>query len=69
MPRNEEAKRKWRQTMANKYGENWGSKFASKAGKASTPGGFGTDKVGKDGLTGKERATKFGVLNHKKKEE
>ena len=55
--------------MANKYGENWGSKFASKAGKASTPGGFGTDKVGKDGLTGKERATKFGVLNHKKKEE
>lgn len=37
----------------------------SRGGKASTPGGFGTDKVGEDGLTGKERARIASAKAHK----
>ena len=47
------------QTEREKYGHKFLSKRAQKAGKR-TKGGFASEKVGKDGLTGRERASKYG---------
>ena len=39
------------------YGEDYYRRIGKKGGSVSTPtGGFGSDKVGPDGLTGHERA-------------
>lgn len=38
------------------YGEDYYSKIGSKGGSYQGPKGFGTTKVGEDGLTGRERA-------------
>jgi general stress protein YciG len=54
-----EGARKRLETIKQKYGENQQSEWAKQASKSS-PGGFASDKVGKDGLTGKERARKAG---------
>lgn len=40
-----------------KYGEDWYTKIGALGGKAGKTGGFASDKVGVDGLTGKERAS------------
>lgn len=45
------------------------SKIGVKGGQSSHKGGFASDKVGKDGLTGKERATKYGNQNKGKRED
>ena len=64
----EEATKKWRKTMEKKYGgaSEYMKKIGSKGGSISTTGGFASKKVGKDGLTGRERAKKFGALGGKK---
>lgn len=43
-------------TNIEKYGKDFYKNIGAKGGKASTTGGFGSDKVGADGLTGKQRA-------------
>lgn len=44
-------------TNKERYGEDFYKTQGKKGGLVSTPnGGFGSDKVGNDGLTGKERA-------------
>ena len=43
-------------TNKQKHGEDFYKRIGSKGGKKSCNGGFGSNKVGKDGLTGAERA-------------
>lgn len=54
------AAKKWRKTMIDRYGKEGFKEMLSesgrKGGKASNNGGFASDKVGADGLTGKQRA-------------
>lgn len=52
---------KWRETMLTKYGgtegmREWLRHIGSKGGSRSTRGGFASLKIGKDGLSGRERA-------------
>lgn len=44
------------QTKDLLYGPEWRSKQASIGGKARSPGNYGTTRIGKDGLTGPQRA-------------
>lgn len=53
------------QKARNTTYEKFGKDFYKRIGKmASHPGtgGFASDKVGKDGLTGRERAKKYGAI-------
>lgn len=43
-------------TNKAKYGDNFYREIGAKGGRLSTTGGFASDVVGKDGLTGRERA-------------
>lgn len=60
-PGSEQATQKWRQTMLNRFGsmealhEHMQS-MGSEGGKRGTNGGFASNKVGADGLTGIQRA-------------
>lgn len=53
-------------TNKKKYGEGFYSRIGKKGGYNGTTGGFGSDKVGKDGLTGAERARIAGAKGGKK---
>ena len=44
------------QTNKRKYGENFYANIGAKGGRNGNTGGFASNLVGKDGLTGKERA-------------
>lgn len=49
-----------------KYGDDFYKRIGAKGGRNGHTGGFGSSKVGKDGLTGKQRARiagKKGGLN------
>lgn len=48
------------ETVKELYGEDYYRIIGSKGGKRSRNGGFGSEKVGDDGLTGKERASIVG---------
>lgn len=50
------------QTNKRKYGEDYYVNIGRIGGKASKNGGFGSSKIGKDGLTGKERARLAGAV-------
>lgn len=56
---------KARNTTYSKFGKNFYKKIGAMASHPGT-GGFASDKVGKDGLTGKERARKFGAIGGRK---
>jgi len=62
----EESRNKWRASMIERYG-SWENVLAEmkrrkqKGGQTSTTGGFASNKVGADGLTGRQRAAKYGV--------
>lgn len=43
-------------TNKAKYGDNFYREIGAKGGRNSSTGGFASDIVGKDGLTGRERA-------------
>lgn len=43
-------------TNIAKYGNDFYSRIGKAGGKAGHTGGFNSDKIGKDGLTGRERA-------------
>jgi len=47
---------------ANKerYGDDWYARIGAIGGKNGKTGGFAAEKVGKDGLTGRERASVAG---------
>ena len=49
------------QSNIERHGKNYYSKIGRKGGKRSTAGGFASQKVGKDGLTGSERARLAGA--------
>lgn len=48
--------RKARDTNLEKYGKDFYANIGRKGGKNGHTGGFASDKVGRDGLTGYERA-------------
>ena len=65
-PEAELAKQRWRKTMEEKYGKSlhdhmveMGRKGGKKVGKLS---GFACPLVGADGMTGPERAQKYGSI-------
>ncbi len=47
-------------TLKKLYGDDYFSKIGSRGGKNNKTGGFASDVVGKDGLTGKQRAVEMG---------
>lgn len=47
------------------YGEDFYGIIGAKGGKLGTTGGFACEKIGPDGLTGKERASKYGSIGGK----
>lgn len=47
---------KARATNLAKYGDDFYSNIGRKGGRAGTTGGFASEKIGADGLTGFERA-------------
>ena len=58
---------KWKETMIKKFGSEeamleWVRSNGARGGKISKGGGFGSKKIGKDGLTGRERAKKAGSI-------
>ena len=51
-----EGGKKASKTNLKKYGKDFYARIGSIGGRKSVTGGFASDKVGKDGLTGPERA-------------
>jgi hypothetical protein len=52
-------------TNKAKYGDNFYRKIGANGGRNSNNGGFASDKVGPDGLTGRERALIVGAVGGK----
>ncbi len=57
--------RKAAQTNKTRHGSDFYAKIGQKGGQLGTSGGFASAKVGKDNLTGKERARQAGRLGGK----
>lgn len=53
---------KAKRTIQAKYGHGYYAKIGAIGGANGTTGGFASDLVGKDGLTGRERARKAGIV-------
>lgn len=53
-------------TNQTKYGPDFYARIGSIGGRKGKTGGFASDKVGADGLTGRERARKAGYLGGRK---
>lgn len=49
-------------TNRKKYGEDFYARIGAMGGKIGHDGGFGSSKIGSDGLTGKERARIAGQM-------
>ena len=71
----EEANRKWKETMLRRYGSEEGihrqmQEMGAKGGRNGKgpgyKGGFASDEVGEDGLTGKQRARIAGAVGGKR---
>lgn len=66
-----EGGRKAAETVKKRHGEDFYATIGAKGGKRGKTGGFGSDKVGKDGLTGPERArlagSRGGTISRKPK--
>lgn len=54
------------QTIYKKYGADFFARAGRKGGQNGHVGGFNSDKVGKDGLTGFERARIVGAIGGRK---
>lgn len=70
-PGADQAAKKWRATMLEKYGGQEGltrkmQAIGAKGGKLSTTGGFASDKVGADGMTGRQRSIICGRIGGRK---
>lgn len=57
-----EGGRKARETNIKKHGKDFYKTIGAKGGRLSKNGGFASDKVGKDGLTGRQRASLVGAI-------
>ena len=58
-----EGGRKAAETNRRLHGDDFYKRIGRKGGSVSTPtGGFGSKKVGEDGLTGRERARLVGAI-------
>jgi len=53
-------------TNKTKYGDDFYAKIGREGGKNGTSGGFASDVIGKDGLTGRQRAIIAGEKGGKK---
>lgn len=53
---------KAKQTIQAKYGYDYYAKIGARGGANGTTGGFASELVGKDGLTGRERARRAGIV-------
>lgn len=60
-----EGGRKARNTTYEKFGKDFYKRIGKMASHPGT-GGFASEKVGKDGLTGRERARKYGAIGGRK---
>ena len=49
-------------TNIARHGKDFYSKIGKKGGASGNTGGFASDVIGKDGLTGRERASKAGRI-------
>lgn len=49
-------------TVKQRHGDNFYGKIGSKGGKLSRNGGFASEKIGPDGLTGRQRASVEGRI-------
>lgn len=57
-----EGGRKARETNYKKHGKDFYKRIGQIGGRKGTTGGFASDKVGEDGLTGRERAKLAGAI-------
>ncbi len=53
------------ETNKLKYGKDFYARIGKKGGKNGHDGGFASETVGKDGMTGPERAKKCGAIGGK----
>ena len=49
-------------TNKERHGADFYKRIGSIGGKASNTGGFASEKIGKDGLTGRQRASLVGAI-------
>ena len=49
-------------TNKKKHGEDFYQRIGAKGGRNGTTGGFASNKVGEDGLTGRQRAVLAGAI-------
>lgn len=63
-PAGDLATERWRETMKERYGNpsEYMKTVGAKGGRNSNNGGFASEKVGSDGLTGQQRAKLVGVV-------
>lgn len=54
------------ETNKKKYGKSFYADIGARGGKLGTTGGFASTMVGKDGMTGKERASAAGTIGGRK---
>lgn len=54
--------KKTAQTNLARHGKDFYSRIGKKGGASGNTGGFASDVVGKDGLTGRERASRAGRI-------
>jgi general stress protein YciG len=71
MVQTREGDRKTAQTIKEKWGSDFYREIGRKGGKNGHTGGFASNVIGRDGLTGKERARiagrKGGTISKRKK--
>lgn len=54
--------KKTAQTNLARHGKDFYSRIGKKGGASGNTGGFASDVIGKDGLTGRERASRAGRI-------
>ena len=69
-PGYEQANEKWRKTMAERFGgeenvRDFFRRIGAIGGRHGHTGGFNSEKIGKDGLTGRQRSVICGRLGGK----
>lgn len=59
--------KKYDEQYQKKYGMGFYERLGQQGGRVSRGGGFASNKIGSDGLTGKQRAVVAGALGGKRK--
>jgi len=65
MSGSKEGGKKASETLKKLYGEDYYQRIGQMGGLNGTTGGFASDKVGEDGLTGRQRARLAGIKGGK----